>query len=118
MCNGELGEKQTPKGAYEQWRQWKQTQEVALGQQSSVMSQPEPKSAREAASQALIALAAKMEALQARNQKLEARVKSPVGGRLVPVVMEANEMQSQADASQCYCFRRPIFRLVFMCAGC
>ena len=124
MCNGDLGDKQTPEGAYKQWSQWRQAQEVALGQQQSsptvpVMSQSEPKSTREAAEQALIALAAKMEAQQARNQKLEARVKSPVGGRLqlVPVVvMEANEMQSQADASQCCCL--PTFQLAFVCAGC
>ena len=98
MCNGELGDKQTQEDADEQRSQWRQAREVAIGTQPSVMS--EPKSTREAAEQALIALAAKMKALQARNEELEARV----------AVMQADKKQPQADASQC-CYIFPPFHL-------
>ena len=74
------------------------SREIAIGTQPSVMS--EPKSTREAAEQALIALAAKMKAHQARNEELEARV----------AVMQADKKQPQADASQC-CYIFPPFHL-------
>ena len=82
------------------------SREIAIGTQPSVTHwdgshcSSEPKSTRETTEQALIALAAKMKALQARNEELEARV----------AVMQADKKQPQADASQC-CYIFPPFHL-------